>query len=313
MIDISAIARTMPQGADPSSTLVRAPLEERVREKLLADLDAFSADFEAQERGRVASEAEAQRQKQDALEAWSRTEMLKREAFERARDSGGLPSEATSVRRGALDMLKKQAAERPPGEDKARVRAETIEHIHKNLQTAFQYLAEFSTELNGVTPTTGRPLGFVFLESPSPVTLSDAFADYRPTKVEGKDVIDHIQLRFQARYIKPAEIHTVGGEVKRCGDYLKKHRVAFEFEQTKVDDFGKPTAGSYSLSGPIRCEVVLRANYDDPAVAIELMNVGQIGMAHLTLPGKEFVHELADDLARLVLGVDTEFEKRLKR
>ena len=48
----------------------------------------------------------------------------------------------------------------------------TIDHIHKNLQTAFQYLAEFSTELNGVTPTTGRALECNYLKAPSQVVLS---------------------------------------------------------------------------------------------------------------------------------------------
>jgi len=309
----STVARTIPLAADPDSTIVRAPLEERVREKLLADLDTFSAGFEAQERERVEREAEEQRKKKEALEAWSRTEAMKREAFERARQASAGSPDVTAARRGALDMLKQQAATRGPVEDKTRVKAEAIEHIHKNLQAAFQYLAEFSTELNGVTPTTGRPLGCIYLKSPSQVVLSDAFIDYRPSKVNGKDVIDNVQLRYQARYIKPASFDSVGGEVQRSGDFLKRHRVIFEFKETKVDDFGKPTAGSYALSGPIRCELVLRADYDNPAVTVEVMNVGEIGIARTTLPGTEFVHEMADDLARLVLGVENDFEKRFRR
>jgi serine/threonine protein kinase len=308
----SVTTRTIPLNANPDSTLVRAPLEEKVREKLLSDLDAFSADFEAQERDRVAREAADLRKKKEALDEWARAEARKREDFDRTRE-GPLGPDTTAIRRGALDMLKRQAAERGPSEDKARVRAETIDHIHKNLQAAFQYLAEFSTELNGVTPTTGRPLEFLFLQTPSQVTLSNAFCDYRPTKVEGKDVIDHIQLRFQARYVKPTRIDVVGGEVQRCGDFLKKHRVAFEFEESKKDDFGKATAGTYLLNGPIRCEVVLRADYDNPAVHVELLNVGRVGSTRTTFAGKAFVHDLADDLARLVLGVENEFEKRLGR
>jgi serine/threonine protein kinase len=308
----SVTTRTIPLNANPDSTLVRGPLEEKVREKLLADLDSFSSDFEAQERERVAREAAELRKKKEALDEWAKAEARKREDFDRTRE-GPLGPDTTAIRRGALELLKRQAAERGPLEDKVRVRAETIDHIHKNLQTAFQYLAEFSTEMNGVTPTTGRPLEFLFLKSPSPVTLSDAFCDYRPAKVDGKDVIDHIQMRFRARYTKPTQIETVGGEVQRCGDYLKKHRVPFEFEETKKDDFGKSMAGTYVLNGPIRCEVVLRADYDNAAVHVELLNVGRIGSSRTTLAGKEFVHEIADDLARLVLGVDNAFEKRLKR
>jgi len=308
----SVTTRTIPLNANPDSTLVRGPLEEKVREKLLADLDSFSSDFETQERERVAREAAELRKKKEALDEWAKAEARKREDFDRTRE-GPLGPDTTAIRRGALELLKRQAAERGPLADKARVRAETIDHIHKNLQTAFQYLAEFSTEMNGVTPTTGRPLEFLFLRSPSPVTLSDAFCDYRPAKVDGKDVIDHIQMRFRARYIKPTQIETVGGEVQRCGDYLKKHRVQFEFEETKKDDFGKPMAGTYVLNGPIRCEVVLRADYDNAAVHVELLNVGRIGSSRTTLTGKEFVHEIADDLARLVLGVDNAFEKRLTR
>jgi hypothetical protein len=291
----------------------RSPEAEKVREKLLADLDAFSSDFEAQERERVAQEAETQRQKKAALEEWAKAETKKREDFERTRDGASSLGETTVMRRGALDMLKKQAADRPPVENKALMRAQAVEHIHKNLQAAFQYLAEFSTELNGASPTTDRPLDFVFLKAPSPVTLSEAFCDYRPTKVGGNDVIDHVQLRYQARYTKPAIIEAVGGEVQRCGDFLKLHRVTFTFREKKKDDFGKATAGTFLLNGPIRCELVLRANYDNPAVNIELLNIGQIGTASVSMPGKDFEHELADELARFVLGVDNDFEKRLKR
>lgn len=291
----------------------RSPEAEQVRQKLLADLDAFSSEFEAQERIRVAEEAEAERLKREALDAWARTETLKREEFERARSGAPGLGDTTVMRRGALDMLRKQAAERPPTENKALVRAQTIEHIHKNLQAAFQYLAEFSTELNGASPTTDRSLDFVFLKTPSPVTLSEAFCDYRPTKVDGSDVIDYIHLRFKARYTRPAKIEAVGGEVQRCGDFLKTHRVAFEFREKKKDDFGKATAGTYLLNGPMHCELILRANYEDAAVDVELLNIGQIGSARVRLPGKAFEHEMADELARMILGVDNDFEKRLKR
>ncbi len=311
--------RTQPLGRSVTSQTMldigtpRSPEAEEVRQKLLADLDVFSSEFEALERLRVAEEAEAERMKREALDAWARTETLKREEFDRARDGTSALGETTIMRRGALDMLRKQAAERPPAENKAMVRAQANEHIHKNLQAAFQYLAEFSTELNGAAPTTGRPLSFVFLKAPSPVTISDAFCDYRPIKVAGSDVIDHIHLRFKAHYTRPAIIEAVGGEVQRCGEFLKTHRVGFEFREKKKDDFGKPTAGTYLLNGSIHCELLLRANYDEPAVNIELMNIGQIGTARVSLEGKAFEHEMADDLARMVLGVDNDFEQRLKR
>jgi len=311
--------RTQPLGGSLTSQTTldigtpRSPEAEQVRQKLLADLDVFSTEFEAQELIRVAEEAEAERAKREALDAWARTETLKREEFERARDGASGLGETTLMRRGALDMLRKQTAERPPAENKALVRTQTIEHIHKNLQAAFQYLAEFSTELNGASPTTDRPLDFMFLKAPSAVTLSEAFCDYRPTKVDGNDVIDHIHFRYKALYTRPAIIEAVGGEVQRCGDFLKTNRVAFEFREKKKDDFGKATAGTYVLNGPIRCELVVRANYDDLAVNIDLTNIGHIGTTRVSLPGKEFHHEMADDLARMVLGVDNEFEKRLKR
>src|SRR5207247_1322402 len=79
----------------------------------------------------------------------------------------------------ALDMLRKQAASRPAGEDTASRRAAAKALIHKNLLSAMHYLAEFAKELNGVLPTTERPYGFIHLHQASPMVLSSAFADYR--------------------------------------------------------------------------------------------------------------------------------------
>src|SRR5207247_3447559 len=63
----------------------------------------------------------------------------------------------------ALEMLRKQAASRPAGEDTASRRAAAKALIHKNLLSAMHYLAEFAKELNGVLPTTERPYGFIHL------------------------------------------------------------------------------------------------------------------------------------------------------
>ncbi len=180
--------------------------------------------------------------------------------------------ERTSARRrsGAAKRKKKRAGERRPSEFAKRKR-----RLH--------YLAEFAKELNGVLPTTERPYGFIHLRQASPMVLSSAFADYRLRKVDGDEVCDQVFLTYHARYAQPAAMDVAGPDIEYCRRFFALSQVPFEFSALKKNDFGQALSGTFSLSSAIPCEVHIRADYDAPAVLIELLNVGSIGTGRCRL------------------------------
>ena len=290
--------------ASPSGTGASGP-------DLLADLDAFSRKVDEEQKAHERAEADERRRREEE-------EARRKAEAERARQAQAqrkieLENQSEVRRPAALDMLRKQAASRPAGEDTALRRAEAKALIHKNLRSSMHYLAEFAKELNAVLPTTEGPYEFIYLRQAPRMVLSNAFADYRLRKVDGDEVCDHVFLHYQARYAQPATVDVAGPDVEHCRRLLSMARIPFEFSALKKNDFGQPVRGTFTLSGPIPCEICIRADYDAPAVLIELLNVGRIGTGRCRLAPGAFTETFADEIAKHALGTKNEFAKLVTR
>lgn len=297
--------------------------EARERDKLLADLDAFARNFEAEQQAQLRAEEEERRRRQEALERWSESEAKKRAEFERrhsdaaGQDPASTPATgapaATAERRGAaLEMLRRKAAERPPGEHPARRKAELDDALDRALRGAFRYLAEFVKELNEVMPVSGLPYDYIYLGKLPPVTISDAFVDVRPRHVHGRDFCDHIVFRYRITLSEAARATVLGADIGRLEQMLKAVHAPFEMRPEARDDFGRLTRASFTVRGTLPCEAYIRGDYDRGAALAELVNVRRPGkqLCRLEL---EKLESVADDLARYVLGADDDFAKLLSR
>jgi len=289
--------------ASPSGTGASGP-------ELLADLDTFSRKFDEEQSAYARAEAE-QRRRREEEEARRKAE-AERARQAQAQHKPEVENQSERRRSAALDMLRKQAANRPAAEDPAR-RAEVKALLSKNLRLSMHYLAEFAKELNAVLPTTEGPYEFIYLQQAPPMVLSNAFADYRMRKIDGDDVCDHVFLNFQARYAQPAAMDVAGPDVEHCRRLLSMSRIPFEFSTSKKNDFGQAVSGKFTLSGAIPCEIYIRADYDAPAVLIEVLNVGRIGTGHCRLAPEAFDERFADEIAKHALGTRNEFAKLVTR
>lgn len=305
----------LPPAAQAAAT--PGPAAERKASEFVLDLDTFARNFEAEEQARLQAEQEERRKKEEELRRWSEAEARKREEFERKRESAksGAASGAgadTGSRRGALDLLKQKAAARPPGEDPVTKKAKADAELDRIMRAALRYLAEVARELNGVTPTSGRPYDYVFLGRLPAVDLSDAFVDLRNQNINGKDHGNHLFFRFRARPTSPANATLRGADVARFHDYLKRLNIPFEVKTEAKDDFGQVTRATFTISAPLPCEINIRADYDKASIEFELVNVRRPGRVRCRIEPK-MLDDVADDLARYVLGVDDDFDKILNR
>ena len=278
---------------------------------VLAGLDAFSRKVDEEQKAHERAEAE-QRRRTEEEEARRKAE-AERVRQAQAQRKAEAEKQSAAPRFAALEMLRKQAADRPAGDDTASRRAQAKPVIHRNLLSAMHYLAEFAKELNAVLPSTESTYGFIYLPQASPMVLSSAFADYRLRKVDGDEVCDQVFLIYQARYAQPAAVDVAGPDIEYCRRYLALARVPFEFTASKKNDFGQAVSGRFSLSSAIPCEIHIRADYDAPGILIELLNVGRIGAGRCTLAPEAFNERFADEIAKHALGSQNEFAKFLTR
>ena len=291
--------------ASPSGTGACGP-------ELLADLDTFSRKFDEEQSAYARAEAEQRRRREEEETRRKAEAERARQAQAQAQHKPEVENQSEGRRSAALDLLRKQAANRPAAEDPAR-RAEVKALLSKNLRLSMHYLAEFAKELNAVLPTTEGPYEFIYLQQAPHMVLSNAFADYRMRKVDGDDVCDHVFLNFQARYAQPAAMDVAGPDVEHCRRLLSMSRIPFEFSTSKKNDFGQAVSGKFTLSGAIPCEIYIRADYDAPAVLIEVLNVGRIGTGHCRLAPEAFDERFADEIAKHALGSRNEFARLVTR
>src|SRR3954462_4228137 len=106
-----------------------------------------------------------------------------------------IDSTGSGIRKlSALEALRKQAESRPKQEDPAVVRAKAIEALNKEMREVSQYLGQIGGEISNVKPQTGLPYEVLFLGK-IPVTLSNAWVDSRPRRVDGMECCETIEIR----------------------------------------------------------------------------------------------------------------------
>jgi serine/threonine protein kinase len=302
--------------ASVSAVRPRSAEDDRVRTQLITDLDKFVEQYDREEQQRL-KEAEAERQRKDEqTRRWADEQQKKRDEFERSniqpapamKDSSAASSADSTAKGRALELLRKQAAAQPPREDPAVLRAKGIAALDATMRETFKYLAELVSQVNGVMPRAQKPYEFIYLGKLPTVTLGDAFVDSRPRRIDGKDVTDHIFMRYRITPTQPARASLLGDDIPRCEQYLKLMNVAFQQRPLAKNDFGKITRAEITVTGSLPCEINVRADYEANRIGVELTNVRRLGRVQYQFPSQEF-GDAVDDLARYMLGADDDFEK----
>jgi len=297
-------AKTVPQATLPASAA--AAEEQKMRSQLIDDLDQFAKSFEAQETQRLRAEQEAAVKKEQALFEWGTAEERKRMAFERGERAPPEtdPNWMTTTRRmAAVEIMRQQAALKKAQAD-AKPRA--MAALDAAMRAALQYLTEFCKEMNEHEPHAGAPYEFVYVGKVPSVTLSKASVGNRTLKLpEGKELCAQIQVRFFVRPAEPPKFMLLGEDVGRCEQYLRTLGVEFQ-QRARSNDRERPV--QFVVTGPLPCDVNIRADFEALTATVELINVRRFGRFTVRLATETF-KDAIDDLARYVLGVDEDFKK----
>jgi len=323
-----AIAGTAPAGAparapaaesDYAKTMVvsrpqgRPAQSDPATATLIDDLDVFAKGFEKQQQETLRAEAAERQRKEDEIRRWAEAETQRRQAFERERDAKSGGTQTGARRSAALDLLKQKVADRTAvvSADQTK-RLAAIARVDERLRAAFRYLAEFTTVLNEAHPVSDGKQGVLFFGDRAGMILGEGFTDMRTRDLHGRSCADYITFKYRVRFPVPQKLEIIGKEVPRVQERLKALGVKHEVSGRK-DELGQFTQATFVLSGPFPCQVVLRADYEEPGFALEMMNVRHHGPAKLRLEPEELNDEVLDEFGTWVLGADDSFERFLKR
>jgi hypothetical protein len=276
-----------------------------LQRQLLDDLDTFVKRVDEEQQAMIRA-AEAERKQKEAERA-RRAEEAKRAAeTERAARA----TQATDGRPSALEALRKQAEVRPRGDQPAAARPRPTDLLDTELRAAYDYLARFAGEVNSVAPHTSLPYDVLYVGRIPVVSLSNAWIDTRPRKIDGREYCDHIYLRYRINPQPPARATLIGPDIARCEQHLKSLGAEYKVEVEARTDFGEPRRATFTVNGKLPCEVDVQADYDGLAVTINIVNVRRPGKRSFQLAAERF-KDVGDELARYILGVDEDFARRV--
>jgi len=170
-------------------------------------------------------------------------------------------------------------------------------------------MGQVGGEISNVKTETGLPYEVLFLGK-LPVTLSNAWVDSRPGKVDGMDCCERIYIRYHVNPTTPARITLLGDDIARLDQILKSLGADYKMDVEQKNDFGQPRRASFIVNGKLMAEIDIVADYTALAVNIELTTVRRHGKRRHRIAADKF-RDVGDDLARYVLGVDDDFERFL--
>jgi hypothetical protein len=294
---------------EPQQTLrppAAAADEQKMRNQLIDDLDQFARSFDAQEAQRLRAEEEARFKKEQALHEWGTAEERKRAAFERGERAAPESDPkwmSTTRRMEAVEIMRQQAGFRKAQAD-AKPRA--MAALDAAMRAALQYLTEFGKEMKAHQPHAGATYEFVYVGKVPSVTLVQPAVGNRTLKLPGdKELCAQIQFRYWVRPAAPPKFMLLGEDVGRCEQYLKSLHVEFQ-QRSRNGDKERPV--QFVVTGPLPCDVNIRADYEALTATLELINVRRFGRFTVRLDTASFKAAI-DDVARYALGVDDDFEK----
>ena len=292
------------------------PQNQNISDSLLGDLDSFSKQFDEQEQAlKQAAEAEnAARKAREAEEAARRAEAERQRvaAEAAAAAAAAAAKDAAKPRGGALDALRKQATMTGPRLDPAQERARLMLALDQDMQATYKYLAQFGGEANDAEPASSGAYEFPYMGKVPVVALSEVWCDTRPTIIDERSYAGYVSFRYKVAPHPPHAVRVQRDDIPPLVEFLKSHKAEHDLTVEAKNDFGQTLRGVITVKGKFPCEVMIRGDYTAMGARVEVMNVRRYGKWQCLVPTAQ-VKDLADELARYMLGVDDDFGKRLQK
>jgi hypothetical protein len=227
-----------------------------------------------------------------------------------ADDNKPLDSTQGVRRMSALEALRKQAESRAKVEDPEVVRAKAVDSLNKEMRDVSQYLGQIGGEISNVKPEAGSPYEVLFFGK-LPIVLANAWVDSRPRRIDGRECCERVYMRYQVNLVSPSRVSLLGGDIAQTEQTMKMLGAEFSMTVEQKNDFGQARKASFTLNGKILNEIEILADYTNLVVNVEMTNMWKPGKRRHRIPAANF-KDVGDEVARYILGVDKDFEARLK-
>jgi hypothetical protein len=281
-------ATTLPEATPlPSRPLSDDPEMRKHMDRLAADLETFSVNFDQ----------ESRKIEEKAKEIWAEREQAEREAMEDAeaeKDPDADKPKSTIVR-----MLQEQAKSREQLESTATIESATA--LHGKLRKAHLYLKQFVKEFNATKPAFAGKMSMNFVGDLPSVTIGEGDVDILTTRISGKEVIDTITLTYRMMSNEKIRATLSKDEARLLKAQLERAEIKCE-EKEMGGMFQKDPRIAITADCRFAARVKIRGDYNGQVLDFLCQNVGGIGASRYRIPANRFDDKAIEEFGKRLLG-----------
>jgi serine/threonine protein kinase len=281
-------ATTLPEPTPlPSRPLSDDPEMRKHMDRLAADLETFSVNFDQ----------ESRKIEEKAKEIWAEREQAEREAMEDAeaeKDPDADKPKSTIVR-----MLQEQAKSREQLESTATIESATA--LHGKLRKAHLYLKQFVKEFNATKPAFAGKMSMNFVGDLPSVTIGEGDVDILTTRISGKEVIDTITLTYRMMSNEKIRATLSKDEARLLKAQLERAEIKCE-EKEMGGMFQKDPRIAITADCRFAARVKIRGDYNGQVLDFLCQNVGGIGASRYRIPANRFDDKAIEEFGKRLLG-----------
>jgi len=281
--------------------------------KLLKDIEAFSRskpDLAGAEAGAQAG------QKKTSLPQIDVQAVAKRAQAQQPAQSGtSAPRMAPPAPGGSLlDKLKREALAKQMSESQNfSLQVQQQLFISEALGTAFHYLREFCDQLNILKPAYPLNYSLANIVTFDNLVWQEGRADFRMLPAAAEDrLYQHVTLRFRLAADKQLRVERENPAHEAFRNALFENSIGFTEEGVR-NDRGHIGRTAFIFPCEIKAGLIFAADYKLGDIRLQLHNLQRFGVSEYRLAPEALTQEAYEELARLVLGEQSRFEKMFRR
>jgi hypothetical protein len=213
-----------------------------------------------------------------------------------------------------LEKLKREAQAKQMTESQHfSLQVQKQRFISDAMQSAYQYLREFCEQLNilkPAVPLSYNLLGLVNLEG---MSWQEGRADFRLLPDASEDrLVEQVTLRYRLGSGQELRVERENPTHEAFRVALMEWNIPFKSEETRnAKNFTERT--TFIFPCEVKAGFALAADYKIGDIRLLVRNIRRFGAAEYRLPHEALDHGTLEEMARLIMGEDSRFEKMFRR
>lgn len=224
------------------------------------------------------------------------------------------PAPAAPPPGSLLEKLKREAQTKQMTESQRfSLQVQQARCISDALLDTFQYLREFCDQLNILKPAYPHSYNLLGIASLEGLAWQEGRADYRLVPEAKEDrLLDQVTLRYRLGSGGQLSIERENPAHETFQKTLTELNIPFKAEEVR-NERGHVLRVVFSFPCEVKAGLAFAADYKAGDIRLLVRNILRFGAAEYRLPHEALSHEAHEELAKLIMGEESRFEKMFRR